>query len=404
MFRRKPRRAATQTKVHKKYFSLMLVPSYTSGKTRSLRISLRSIYTAAAVFPVLLAIVFVMHWHSEQVQQTVDNFFVSLEYAIDAYYSLHEVAEQQQAELTEDVILLQDEILDEQTRILSEYQQQRQNYIDSLVAIWHTAEHLENRLREYEEYRQQTIAELGESAHIAVVSHMLNNAFESQLSLMYTFEALDGFSEKVWSEIEEQNEIVQLLAYRPEEIQLDSAEEVASNLVDYIELLEIALREQNYLFVELQNKLADAAPHIRRDRYGPRLWQWSHVSQVMPRNTPIRVTDVRTGITYNIISFSHGSHADVFPATAADTAAFRRTLPGGNWTWDTRPVWVHINGQIVAASINGMPHGGGGQRNGNNMNGHVCLHFRGSRTHNGSFAHEREHQNSITIAYNSNNF
>ena len=130
---------------------------------------------------------------------------------------------------------------------------------------------------------------------------------------------------------------------------------------------------------------------------GVELLSWTYVQTIMSTGVSIQITDVRTGITYWIRSFSHGRHADVEPVTAEDTAEMLRAF-GGRWTWTPRPVWVHIDGRTVAASINGMPHAGS-TISGNNMNGHVCLHFYGSRTHNGSRNHERDHQNAVQEAF-----
>ncbi|MCL2611522.1 MAG: SH3 domain-containing protein [Defluviitaleaceae bacterium] len=129
---------------------------------------------------------------------------------------------------------------------------------------------------------------------------------------------------------------------------------------------------------------------------------WSYVRNILPQNTPVMITDVRTGLTYWMISFSHGNHADVFPATAEDTAIFHSTF-NYQWSWNTRPVLVHFNDRTVAASINGMPHGSGEQRNRNNMFGHVCLHFYGSKTHNGNTFHENDHQGSVREALRAGN-
>ena len=125
---------------------------------------------------------------------------------------------------------------------------------------------------------------------------------------------------------------------------------------------------------------------------------WSYVRTFLPRGVPLQITDVRTGITYWISVFSLGNHADVEPVTAEDTAAKFLTR-NGSWSWDTRPVWVHVGDRTIAASINGMPHAGS-TISGNNMNGHICLHFYGSRTHNRSLNHERSHQASVQEAFN----
>jgi len=126
--------------------------------------------------------------------------------------------------------------------------------------------------------------------------------------------------------------------------------------------------------------------------------EWSVARNIIPKNTPLTVIDVRTGLSYQITSFSHGRHADVVPATAEDTAIMRQAF-GGSWCWTPRPILLLVDGRTLAASINGMPHGGTPNRT-NNMNGHICMHFVGSRTHNGSTGHERDHQNAIREAYN----
>jgi len=126
---------------------------------------------------------------------------------------------------------------------------------------------------------------------------------------------------------------------------------------------------------------------------------WSEArNNVIQTGVPLQITDVRTGITYWVRSFSNGNHADVETITAEDTALMLQAF-GGQWTWTPRPVWVHVDGRTIAASINGMPHAGS-TISGNNMNGHVCLHFYGSRTHNGSTGHERDHQAAVQEAFN----
>ncbi len=127
------------------------------------------------------------------------------------------------------------------------------------------------------------------------------------------------------------------------------------------------------------------------------LTPWKEAKSLIPLHTTIEVYDVLTGLTYYIKSFSNGNHADVEPITTEDTAIMKKTY-GGRWEWDPRPVWVTVNGVTMAASINGMPHGGG-VNNQNGMNGQVCLHFLGSTTHNGNKTFERDHQRELKRAY-----
>jgi len=126
---------------------------------------------------------------------------------------------------------------------------------------------------------------------------------------------------------------------------------------------------------------------------------WSVLKEELPLNTPIEVLDLRSGQRYYILSFSNGLHADVVPLTQHDTDIMLQTF-GGRWEWTQRPVWVTVSGRTFAASINGMPHGGGVSTMENNgMNGHICLHFAGSRPHNGNASYERDNQLTVEEAW-----
>ena len=153
-----------------------------------------------------------------------------------------------------------------------------------------------------------------------------------------------------------------------------------------------------YMFSEFLVEVVDAATIAAEiNGYVERL-HWSEARQIVTIGTTLTVIDVRTGITWQMASFSNGNHADVEPLTAADTAAMLQAW-GGRWCWQPRPIHVIVGDRILAASLNGMPHAGS-TRSGNNMNGHVCMHFYGSRTHNGNRSHERDHQNAVNEAFN----
>jgi hypothetical protein len=128
------------------------------------------------------------------------------------------------------------------------------------------------------------------------------------------------------------------------------------------------------------------------------LLEWREARNVMTIGTHFTVIDVRSGLSWQMASFSNGNHSDVETITSEDTAIMLQAF-GGRWTWTPRPVLVIINGRTLAASLNGMPHAGA-TRSGNNMNGHVCLHFRGSTTHRSAPQHVRDHQNAVTESYN----
>jgi len=126
------------------------------------------------------------------------------------------------------------------------------------------------------------------------------------------------------------------------------------------------------------------------------LLAWNVAKNLLTEGKIVTITDVRTGLSWQIASGSNGSHADVEPITANDTATMFSAF--GEWTWTPRPVIVDIDGRLIAASLSGMPHAGS-TRSGNNMNGHVCLHFLGSTTHKSSPAHVADHQNAVVEAF-----
>jgi len=155
--------------------------------------------------------------------------------------------------------------------------------------------------------------------------------------------------------------------------------------------------KEGYMYAEFLRPQSEA-PEIPVTAGRVEMLEWSVARDIIPKNTNLTVIDVRTGLSFEIRSFSHGNHADVFPVTRADTDTMRQAF-GGRWTWTPRPVVVIVGDRSIAASINGMPHGGSGNTN-NGMNGHVCLHFLNSRTHNGNRSHERDHQNAVQEAFN----
>ena len=122
---------------------------------------------------------------------------------------------------------------------------------------------------------------------------------------------------------------------------------------------------------------------------------WSVARNIVQNGVPMRVVDVRTGISFNLQSFSIGGHADVEPLTQADTDAILRSR-NGVWAWTPRPVWVTIGDRTIAAALNGMPHDVSTIRD-NGMNGHLCLHFYGTRTR--SQTYQRDLNNAVREAW-----
>ena len=108
------------------------------------------------------------------------------------------------------------------------------------------------------------------------------------------------------------------------------------------------------------------------------------------------VIDCKTKKSYQVLRVGGYNHADVQPIDTNNTAIMK-SIYNGEWSWVRRPVWVEINGSYVAASINGMPHGYT-MVEGNNMDGHTCIHFLNSMTH-GSKRVDEAHQAAVSYAY-----
>lgn len=148
-------------------------------------------------------------------------------------------------------------------------------------------------------------------------------------------------------------------------------------------------------------------------QYGEYLDWWTQLKDVLVSwNDILTIKDLDTGIMFKVKVTGGSNHADVEPLTIDDARALRKAW-GGEFSWTRRAVVVYTKGKAIAGSMNGMPHTGidskparvwvnwrsGGYGpginydsvKGNGFDGHVCLHFKSSRTH-GSNKQDTAHQ------------
>ena len=125
--------------------------------------------------------------------------------------------------------------------------------------------------------------------------------------------------------------------------------------------------------------------------------KWSDMKNVIPRGANFTIVDVNTGKRFTVKRRGGTNHIDYEPLTSKDTAILKN-IYGGSWSWNRRPAVVIYEGKAYAASINGMPHGGG-EISSNGFNGHACVHFYQSRTH-GSGRVDSGHQSAVVVAAN----
>lgn len=154
------------------------------------------------------------------------------------------------------------------------------------------------------------------------------------------------------------------------------------------------------------------------DKYGEYLDWWTQAQYVWPIGKDAVMVDFYTGKSWNVRRTIGYSHSDTETLTAQDTATMK-SVWGGTWNWNYRPVLIIVDGRKIAASAAGMPHAGldaypayqtvdnrsgdyGTGPNydyikGNEMDGHFDVHFLNSKTHNTGEV-VPQHQANIKIA------
>lgn len=137
------------------------------------------------------------------------------------------------------------------------------------------------------------------------------------------------------------------------------------------------------------------APSVPKNPGFGELLDWEYANWLFNHQSTAVIKDLETGITFNVYRIGGGSHADCEPLTADDTAIMK-SLFGGEWSWQVRPVILQYQGREIAASMAGMPHAFD-TVSGNNFNGMFDIHFLNSRTHN-TDSKDPNHQQAVLKA------
>lgn len=101
------------------------------------------------------------------------------------------------------------------------------------------------------------------------------------------------------------------------------------------------------------------------------LTDWQEVKSLLSEGQTCSFTDYNTGTTFNMKYLGGEQHAEMECATPADTASFLECF-GGAFNYSKRPMVVQLGAQMIAASMQGAPHGEDSVP-GNDMEGHVCV-------------------------------
>lgn len=135
-------------------------------------------------------------------------------------------------------------------------------------------------------------------------------------------------------------------------------------------------------------------------------WFTGGINTIFARGMNVKVTEVKTGITFWVHRWAGGNHADVEPLTAADTRRMCKIYGVSSASqitaskyYQRHALWVTIGTRTFAASMYGVPHNDDGDTIKNNdFQGQFCIHFTNSKTHTSSKV-DADHQAAIQYAY-----
>lgn len=122
---------------------------------------------------------------------------------------------------------------------------------------------------------------------------------------------------------------------------------------------------------------------------------WNEVKTLLTEGQAYSVTDYNTGVQFDMTFCGGEMHAEVECANTVDTATFKEAF-GGEFNYSKRPVVINIGGRLVAASLQGFPHGEDSVA-ANEMSGHACMFFSGSLSHVGQLP-DVEHATQVNKA------
>ena len=175
----------------RKYISLMLVPSYSTGRTRSLRIP-RVVFYCILFTVIGVATVTSALWlYSERLNQQYQDTRESLYYTRDRFIEFQSQSEEEQARLLEESLYIYEQLTEEQrmfrieqNRLRQEHDREMQEQQTALYDIQSQIDDLERMIHEFEDERQNIVSGLSDRALIPPVAAILQLLGESQAELL----------------------------------------------------------------------------------------------------------------------------------------------------------------------------------------------------------------------------
>jgi len=184
----------------KKYISLMLVPSYSTGKTRSLRIPRSVLHGAVASMFVVSAIVAGFYLRSNYFMRMAHDLYETVEEITETFEAFQYEAEIVQGNLTESVIQMYEQYSEVQQNVQNRLDDQAREHQTVLESLWEQVDDFEQMIRDLEAEQQAIIEGLGSRANaIPPIANILTQLETSRQYLIeyqateYRQEAAAGF-------------------------------------------------------------------------------------------------------------------------------------------------------------------------------------------------------------------
>ncbi|MCL2371840.1 MAG: peptidoglycan DD-metalloendopeptidase family protein [Defluviitaleaceae bacterium] len=169
----------------KKYISLMLVPSYSGGKTRSLRIPRGVFHGVLACMLVISAVVAGFYLRSNYHMRAAHDSRVERDELAENFAEFQNEAENIQSDLIDAVIQVYERYSEVQQSTQNRIDSQRVEHQSALEILWEQFEEFEEMLRELEEAQRAAIEGLRHRAEIIPpIADILNQMEESREAIV----------------------------------------------------------------------------------------------------------------------------------------------------------------------------------------------------------------------------
>ena len=238
----------------RKYISLMLVPSYSSGRTRSLRIPQMVFYCILITIIAVSAITAGFYLRSErfaqQYQHTRENLY-NTQYMFEAFQAY---AVDEQARLMEESLYIYEQLTEEQRMFRMEQSRLRHEQQTALDHLRTQIDDLERAIRAFDEQRQEIIDGLSARSIIPPVAALLDRMNDSQATIL-TYSTL--------SHHQEDQVGFGFIGFANE------APATEGELLERLAILATELELQMLLYEDIQSHRQSMEPHLRNF---PTLW------------------------------------------------------------------------------------------------------------------------------------